>query len=115
MTVQRDDGIGVNNLTAYERSGIDMTAKDSGKNDEKIHWICEGSGMMHMLCFRERENVNPEQGGVLEVENGARNVTGLDGFMSLGKSSLTKKSFSLCTMRTVPMRDRNIWREYGSN
>ena len=30
---------------------------------------------------------------VLEVEDGARNVTGLDGFMSLGKSSVTKKEF----------------------
>jgi len=30
---------------------------------------------------------------VLEVENGARNVTGVDGFVSLGKSSVTKKEF----------------------
>jgi len=30
---------------------------------------------------------------LLEVEDGARNVTGLDGFMSLGKSSVTKKEF----------------------
>ena len=30
---------------------------------------------------------------MLEVENGARNVTGLDGFVSLGKSSVTKKEF----------------------
>ena len=60
---------------------------------EKINWICEGGATMHRPCFRERENVNPEQGGVLEVENGARNVTGLDGFVSLGKSSVTKKEF----------------------
>ena len=103
VTVQRGDGIiSVNDLTAYERSGIKMTAKwggivmtaeDSGKNDEKVHWICEGGATMHRLCFRERENVNPEPGGVLEVENGARNVTRLDGFVSLGKSSVTKKKF----------------------
>ena len=49
---------------------------------------------MHKPCFRERENVNPEPGGVLEVENGARNVTRLDDFVvSLGKSSVTKKEF----------------------
>ena len=30
---------------------------------------------------------------MLEVENGARNVTKLDGFVSLGKSSVTKKEF----------------------
>ena len=51
---------------------------------------------------------------MLEVENGSRNVTSLDGFVSLGKSSVTKNSFSLCAMRTVPMRDWNMWREYGS-
>ena len=62
-------------------------------NDEKVNWICEGGATMHRPCFRERENVNPEQGGVLEVENGARNVTGVDGFVSLGKSSVTKKEF----------------------
>ena len=47
---------------------------------------------------------------MLEV---AQNVATLDGFVSLGKSNVTKKSFSLCAMRTVPMRDRNIWREFG--
>ena len=91
VTVQRGDSIiSVNDLTAYERSGIVMTADDSRKNDKKVHWICEGGATMHRPCLRERENVNPEQGGVLEVENGARNVTGLDGFVSLGKSSVTK-------------------------
>ena len=30
---------------------------------------------------------------MLEVEDGARNVTGLDGFVSLGKSRVTKKEF----------------------
>ena len=83
----------MNDLTAYERSGIEITAEDSGKNDEKVYEICEDGATMHRLCFRERENVNPEQGGVLEVENGAQNVTGLDGFVSLGKSSMTKKEF----------------------
>ena len=48
---------------------------------------------MHRLWYIERENVNPNQGGVLEVENGAQNVTGVDGFVSLGKSSVTKKEF----------------------
>ena len=62
-------------------------------NDEKVNWICEGGATMHRPCFREREDVNPEQGGVLEVENGARNVTRVEGFVSLGKSSVTKKEF----------------------
>jgi len=62
-------------------------------NDKKVNWICEGGATMHTPCFRERENVNPEQGGVLEVDNGAQNVTGLDVFVSLGKSSVTKKEF----------------------
>ena len=30
---------------------------------------------------------------VLESENGAQNVASLDGFVSLGKSSVTKKEF----------------------
>ena len=83
----------MNDLTAYERSGIEMTADDSDKNEEKVHWICEGGATMHRPCLRERENVNPEQGGVLEVEYGARNLTGLDGIVSLGKSSVTRKEF----------------------
>ena len=66
-----------------------MTAEDSGKNDEKVHWICEGGATMHRPCFRERDNVNPEQGRVLKVENGAQNVTSLDGCVSLEKSSVT--------------------------
>ena len=73
MTVQRGDGIiSVNDLTAYERSGIKMTAKwggiemtseNSGKTDERVHWIREGGATMHRPCFRERENVNPDRGG----------------------------------------------------
>jgi len=70
-----------------------MASLANESKDEKVNWICEGGATMHRPCFRERENVNPEQGGVLEVENGARNVTGLDGFVSLGKSSVTKKEF----------------------
>ena len=32
VTVQRGDGIGVNDLTAYDRSGIKMTAKWGGSS-----------------------------------------------------------------------------------
>ena len=76
-------------------SGIEMMAKDSGKNDEKVHWVCDSGTTMYRLCFSfsRRDHVNSEQGGVLEVENGAWNVTSLESFVSLGKSSVIKKEF----------------------
>ena len=48
---------------------------------------------MHRLWYSEREKANVEQRGVLESKNGAQNVASLDGFVSLEKSSVTKKEF----------------------
>ena len=87
MTVQCGDGISKNVLPNYERSsmemtakwgGIEMTAKDSGKNEVKVYWVRDSGAELHRPCFIGRENVNSEQGGVLEVEKCARNVTILE-------------------------------------
>ena len=48
------------------------------------------------MWYSERGRANSEQGGVLESKNGAQNVASLDGFVSLGKSSVTKKEFLVC-------------------
>jgi len=67
-----------------------MTAKGSGTNEMKLYWE-NNSG------FNEREKPNSEQGGVLEVENGTRNVANLDGLAnvlaSCGNTSVTGKDF----------------------
>jgi len=87
MTVQCGDSISKNVLPNYERSsmemtakwgGIEMTVKDSGKNEVKVYWVRDSGAELHRPCFSGRENVNSEQGGVLEVEKCARNVTILE-------------------------------------
>ena len=93
----------MNGFTDYERSGIKMTAKwggiemtayDSSKSEEKVHWVYESGEMMHKPWYSGRDKVKSEQGGgVLEVENGAWNATSLEDFASLGKSSVIKKEF----------------------
>jgi len=92
----------VNDLTAYQRSdikntakwgSIHMTAKDIGKNDENVYRVCDRYVAMHRPWYSGREKVNSEQGGVWEVENCTRNVTILEGFASIGKSSVSKKEF----------------------
>ena len=103
MTVQLGDGIRKNVYKTIERSSIDMTEKGSGTNEMKLYWE-SNSG------FNARENPNSEQGGVLEVENGARNVANLDGLAnvlaSCGNESVTEKDFKSCAMRIL-MRDEN--------
>ena len=42
--------------------------------------------------MKERKQIL-SKGGMLESKNGAHNVTSLDGFVSLGKSSVTKNEF----------------------
>ena len=76
----------VNALTAYERSGIKMTAKcgsieitvkDHGKSDdERVHRICDSGVTMH----RERKTSYSEQGRILEEENCDCNADCVDGF-----------------------------------
>jgi len=48
---------------------------------------CGGKFQFSLIIMRGRRQK------MLEVENGARNVISLDGFVSLGKSSVTKKEF----------------------
>ena len=87
MTAQWGDGINTNVLPDYKKSGnkmtakwdsIEMTVKDSGKNEVKVYWVRDSGAELHRPCFSGRENVNSEQGGVLEVEKCARDVTILE-------------------------------------
>ena len=99
MTVQCGDGIRKNVHKHIERSGIDMTAKDSGMNEMKLYWESKSG-------FNERGNTNSEQGGVLKVKNGAWNVGLANVLASCGNESVTEKDFKLCAMRIL-MRDEN--------
>ena len=87
-----------------------MTAKDSSKSEVKVYWVRDSGAELHRSCFSRRENVNSEQGGVLEVENGTRNFANLDGLAndlaSCGNASVTEKDFKSCGMRIL-MRDEN--------
>ena len=91
MTVQCGDGIRKNVYKTTERSGMDMTAKGSGTNEMKVYWESDSG-------FSKRENPNSEQGGVLEVENGTRNVANLDRLakvlVSSGRATVTEKDFN---------------------
>ena len=92
-------GVGVQKSENGRADGLiessDWVSEDiTSKNDQ---WVRDNCAAEHW-CMG---SANSEQGRVLEV---AQNVATLDGFVS----------FSLCSMRTVLMSDRNIWQEYGS-
>jgi len=99
MTVQCGDGIRKNVYKTTERSGMDMTAKGSGTNEMKLYWESKSG-------FNDRGNTNSEQGRVLEVKNGARNVGLAKVLASCGNESVTEKDFKSCAMRIL-MRDEN--------
>ena len=53
---------------------------------QKVISLLNAVSLLSCVCTLARSTM-------LGVENGARNVTGVDGFVSLGKSSVTKKEF----------------------
>jgi len=76
----------------------DWVSEDiTSKNDQ---WVRDNGAAEHW-CMG---SANPERGRVLEV---AKNVATLDDCEKV-LLSLGRKTFSLCAMRTVLMRDRNI-------